>query len=373
MNVLMLSIDERAFEEGSEVRERLTAYGQLFDSLHVIVFTRAKRREERLAANTTLYPTSATVTLFALRRAIALGRRILAGLKGDIVITSQEAFTNIVASALKRQFGHPVEVQVHTDFLAPAFRRESLKNCLRYCCYRWAVKHADCIRVVSERIRRGLVGELGVPPEKITVLPVFVETKKLLAPPGNGAPRQRDSRERPVVLVVARLTKEKNVAAAIDIFAEVAKRLPHAALRIVGDGPERKSLESKVERLKLRARVHFEGWRYDPAPYYHEADILLVTSRYEGYGRMFVEAAASDLPIVSTDVGIIGEMFKDGESALVFDTAADGTEAVGRIAGDPVLAERLRSNARRAIAGLPDFPTYLKAYRAALERCRRSV
>lgn len=116
--------------------------------------------------------------------------------------------------------------------------------------------------------------------------------------------------------------------------------------------------------------MHFVGWQQDPAPHYRGADILLVASRYEGYGRMFVEAAAAGLPIVSTDVGVIGETFKDNESALVFRDAAGGAEAILRLAHDQLLAERLRLNARRAIADLPDFPAYLERYAAAIRACR---
>lgn len=371
MNILMLSTDDRVFEERSEVRERLKAYGPLFDSLSVIVFTRHQRIEERLAANVTLHPTPASFSPFAFRRAVALGGHILADLGRDAVITSQEAFTNLVAFVLRRRFGIPMRVEIHTDFLSPHFRRESGKNYLRCLIYRWSVRHADCIRVVSERIKQSLTSHFSFLTSRITMLPVFADVRRIAGAAPAFNLRARYAGFHPVVLWVGRLTREKNPGLALEIISELVEEFPKLLLVIVGDGPERKNLESGIMSHGLTANVRMVGWQNDVVPYYKGADALLVTSRYEGYGRMFVEAAAAGLPIVSTDVGIIGEIFRNGESAIAFHNAASGAVAIRRLAEDATLADRLRQNARAAIAGLPDLPTYLRRYREALERCRR--
>ncbi len=106
------------------------------------------------------------------------------------------------------------------------------------------------------------------------------------------------------VLVMSRLEPEKDVAFAIRTFAENAPVT--SCLIIVGDGNERPSLESLVKTLPCRERIFFEGWQ-DPSAYYKIADLVLVTSRYEGYGLVIIEALAAGTPVISSDVGIARE------------------------------------------------------------------
>jgi len=107
---------------------------------------------------------------------------------------------------------------------------------------------------------------------------------------------------------VGRLAREKNVALALEALAEVVKQYPRAGLIIVGDGPEKAKLKSKNEKLKTEMNVIFEGWvESDVLPaYYESADMYLLTSNYEGYGRSVMEAHAVGTAILMTDVGVAG-------------------------------------------------------------------
>lgn len=369
MNVLMLSIDDRVFEKGSEVRERMAALAGLFDSLSILVFTRRARQAER-SGRLSLYPTPAALSPLAFLRAVRLGSRILREAGGDAVITSQDAFANIVAFVLKRRFGLALQVQIHTDFLAPAFRRESPRNCLRYLLYRFSARRADCLRVVSQRIRRSLESRIQNLESRIAVLPVFVDVRAIAESVPAFDLRKKYTGARPIILMVGRLTREKRIGSALGIISELVQEFPNILLVVVGDGPEFQNLKRKTFSLKLADHVRFEGWQRDLVPYYQGADALLVTSRYEGYGRMLVEAAAAGLPIVATDVGIIGELLKPGEGVLAFRSPAEGAAALERMFREPGLADQLRTNARRAVLSqATDFPAYLAAYRNAILRC----
>jgi glycosyltransferase involved in cell wall biosynthesis len=105
--------------------------------------------------------------------------------------------------------------------------------------------------------------------------------------------------------VVARLEPEKNVELAIESFAAVAPQ--DACLIILGTGSERESLKRLVQERSVSDRVFFEG-EAAPIDYYPLADLVLVTSRYEGYGLVIIEALAAGKPVLSTDVGIAREV-----------------------------------------------------------------
>lgn len=365
MHVLMLSRDDRIFEEGSEVRERIRAYGSLFDSLHVSVFTTRRKGHWQVAPNVHLHPIAPAVLPVMIAEKLITGS-IPRKLGRPTVITAQDAATFAVARSLAFRARLPLQLQIHTDFSSPAYRAERPFSARLY---RWAARRADCIRVVSERIRRELVSELGIAGWRVSLLPIFVDAKAITLQPPTFNLRRRCIGSQPIILWVGRLTPEKNAGLALEVMAEVVKELPQALLVIVGDGPEQEKLKVKSQTLKVAGHARFEGWQRDVVSYYKGADVLLVTSRYEGYGRMLVEAAAAGLPIVSTDVGLVGELLRPGEHLLTFGTAAEGAQAIERLMNGRVFRDRLRENAQQAAAHLPDFPSYLQAYRAALERC----
>jgi len=118
------------------------------------------------------------------------------------------------------------------------------------------------------------------------------------------------------ILMVARLSHEKNVKLALKTMNEVVKNIK-ALLVIVGDGAERKSIESEIGALKLENSVRLEGWQDNLPGYYASADFLLVTSNYEGYGLSAVEAISAGLPVIMTDVGVAGEIIKNGMNGFI--------------------------------------------------------
>src|SRR3989344_7384119 len=293
MRVLMLSIDSKIFKKGSAVRARMIQYGALFDELHIVIYTQSDFVGEKIALNVFIYPTNTKTKLFYFWHAYHISKKIL-NIKYQIpntswVVTSQEAATSLVAILLKWRFGIRFQAQVHTDFASPYFKKESLKNWLRYWGYSWGLKNADCIRVVSKKIAASLdtkypgttaelaTGRGKIQNTKYTVVPIFVDAQKIKnAEPF--LPKPFDF----TVLWVGRLEKEKNCFLAIDAFAQFARNVPDAGLVIIGDGTERKKLELYAKRCTLN--VYFVGWKNNVAGYYKSVDVLVATSWYEGYG-----------------------------------------------------------------------------------------
>src|SRR5690606_15955724 len=89
-----------------------------------------------------------------------------------------------------------------------------------------------------------------------------------------------------------------------DVAIEAFSRLPAslgATLCIVGEGPERRTLQAKIEELGMEGRVLLVGYRADTVPWYASADLLVLSSDYEGFGNVIVEAMEQGVPVVSTD------------------------------------------------------------------------
>jgi len=310
MKVLMLSIDKKIFEQDSDVRVRMTEYGQLFDELHIVVFTKKGFKNSQIAPNVFLYPTNTRFKLFYFKNAYKISKEIIK--KHSIgVITSQEAFTNKVAIKLKRKFRNiKLQVQIHTDFLSQEFKKESLKNFFRYLGYVKGIRSADCIRVVSESMKNKLIKQFSIESSNISVLPIFVDIEKIKNTNVTIDLHKKYPQFEKIILMVSRLEKEKNIPLAISAMKDVVKKYPKTGLVVVGEGSKKENLELITNNYGLKTSIIFDGWQNKETiySYYKSADMLLVTSDYEGYGLTIVEALASELPVFSTDVGIAREV-----------------------------------------------------------------
>lgn len=297
MRVLVLSTDRNAFVETSAVARRLRMQARTVERMDVLV-PHGPRQVIQIAGN-------ASVRGFGLGRVFGAFRAVAAGWRvqrPDVVSAQDPFFTGLIGWVIARVRGSRLHVQVHTDLFDPNFASRSLGNRFKALLARFVLSRADAIRAVSQRIAKTLV-ERGF--KAPSVLPVFVDLAMLdKAEAIDG--RTRYPQFKKLILVVARLEAEKNVAGAIRAFAEISKADPSAGLVIIGSGSQRVMLESLVKELGLEHSVVFEGAQ-DPFPFYKAADLLMLTSHYEGYGLVVVEALAAGCPVVSYDVGFARE------------------------------------------------------------------
>ncbi len=107
------------------------------------------------------------------------------------------------------------------------------------------------------------------------------------------------------------------------------------------------------------------------ASYYKTADLFLLTSNYEGYGRTIIEAMAAGCPVVMTDVGIAGEIIKDGYDGSVVPVgdAKKLEESLLKLIGDRVLRTNLALSAENTLRNLPGKNEYLEEIKKTWENC----
>jgi glycosyltransferase involved in cell wall biosynthesis len=153
------------------------------------------------------------------------------------------------------------------------------------------------------------------------------------------------------LITVGRLVPHKRIADIITVLA----RMDDTRLVIVGDGPQRRSLQVLVEKLGLTDRVLMTG-RVPPQTVWgllmRYADALVLNSTYEGMPHILLEAAHFGVPIVATAVGGTSEIIEDGKTGLLIpsDSPDDLFAALCRLQVDPDLRRGLAEGARRALA-----------------------
>lgn len=99
---------------------------------------------------------------------------------------------------------------------------------------------------------------------------------------------------------VGRFDIQKNHDFLIDIFYEICQRKPDVILLLIGDGPLKKDIENKVEKLGIGTKVKFMGIRSNINEYMQAMDCFLFPSLHEGLGRVLIEAQAADLPCIAS-------------------------------------------------------------------------
>ena len=138
-------------------------------------------------------------------------------------------------------------------------------------------------------------------------------------PDGPDMRRSLRLENRRVVLSVARLVPLKNLKLLLDAVAVVRARVPNVHAVIVGDGPEATALRRHAQRLDLHDAVTFVGRVAHPEtpPYYRTADVFALSSSFDNSPNAILEAMASGLPVVATDVGGVSEFVANGLGAAV--------------------------------------------------------
>lgn len=318
MRVLSISTDRKLFHEGSSVFLRSMEYVSKLKEMHVIVFSlKTQGFKDFSKENLFVYPTNSTSKLMYMVDAIRIGKKIVTreGFSpNNTVITCQDPFeTGLVGYLLNYKFHLPLQLQVHTDFLSSYFKK-GLLNRFRVFLAKFIIPSSDGIRVVSSVIADSIKEYFPKLKAKVSILPIFVDVENII-----NREVGFDKNIVPNILMLSRLSKEKRILDGIEAFKVlVLDNKVDARLTIVGSGPEKENIVSKINELGLKDIVQMVGWEDDAVLRFKKADIYLLTSEYEGYGMTLIEAGASGCAVVTTKVGIAKtDIFKDGYNSYV--------------------------------------------------------
>lgn len=174
---------------------------------------------------------------------------------------------------------------------------------------RLLLARADRLVLMSERHRRDFTG-IG---ERASVI-----HNAILTLPSESSPINLDGLRQPgtpLIAVIGRLSPEKGVDVLLDAVSRL--RPGSASLIIVGDGPERKSLEQQAQQLRIQSNIHFLGTVGDMGSLYPQVDLVVLPSRSEGLPNVLLEALRADIPVIATDVGAVAEVLTDRAAGIV--------------------------------------------------------
>lgn len=295
-----------------------------------------------------------------LRYALFPLARLMRDERPDVVLSSV-LDANIVAVAARALAGPPRPKLVVRE--TNSHRARGDIGFLRRRLTRFSYPRADAVVALSEGVRRELIEDYALPAASVVTIHNPVEFDALAAE-ARQAPAPPVAKDGVWIMGVGRLIRQKGFDRLIQAVAQLKR--PDVRLVLVGEGPDREALVAQARDLGVT--LIMPGFVPQPVHWLSAADLFVLSSRWEGFGHVIVEAMAAGAPVIAFDCPHgPRDIVRDRDTGLL---VADGdetalTRAIAELLDDRDLAKRLSTNATRdaarfSSAGIAD--QYLKLF-----------
>jgi len=249
----------------------------------------------------------------------------------DIILSFADV-SNVIAYTAKSlaRSNAKLVTTIHSDLklrdqnVGLNFKTRVLKLLHRYSC-----KSSDKVVVVSKGARSSFVDYYNINPEQCVAIynPIHLNVNE-------DAPKGKDSLEPLRIISVGRLTLAKNYPLLLDVAEQLKKVNFNFFVDVYGEGELRSELEALISEKSLEGHVYLKGFSRNISQVFSEYDLFLMTSRWEGFGNVLVEALENKLYIISTDCpsgpreilanGEFGKLVNVDDSSTIVDLIVGG-------------------------------------------------
>jgi len=214
----------------------------------------------------------------------------------------------------------------------------------------WVCKRADTV-IVPSKYLAGIVKGWGVPEAKIKIIYNGVDFKP--SDLSREEARNKIGIHGNIILSIGRLVPWKGFRMLIKIMPCLLELKQFARLVIVGDGPDKKSLESMVKNMGLSQKVFLVGkkTKEELAVYLAASDMFVLNSGYEGFSHQILEAMVAGTPIIASAVGGNKEVITQGENGFLvrYNDEFNLVEAIKTVWQDEKLRDELGENGKKTV------------------------
>ncbi len=194
---------------------------------------------------------------------------------------------------------------------------------------------------------------LFLPRRKITVIANGLEAEKYNVEIDKERKKQELGLPKDKIIIgcVARLRKQKGHKYLVSAFAKLAKKNEHVFLVFIGDGSEKKNIEQQLNELSITEKIIFLGNRNDIPEILKVIDIFVLPTLFEGMSNALLEAMASGLPIIATNIPENKELISDEKEGLLVSTRSSDSiaTAMEKLIKNKVYCQNIGKNAKEKI------------------------
>jgi len=357
MKVLVLSLDKTLFQGASDASKRLVAYAGLAEQTFVIVFNRGQKLEPvKFSENLFIYPTNSKSKFCYFFDAILLAKKIKKQFGFNLISAQDPYLTGLIALVIAKFYKVKLLLSIFgTDIFNAYWLKESRIRYLLKLIGLITLKSANAIQTDNPESADVLRKKYGAKVFWKPLVPSAIEDYRLV---------QKTSAEFFRILTVVRLVKQKNLPMLVNIIDGLFKSSFGSRVKftLVGNGAEEKYIQDEFLKRGLIDKVEWiKGcdWQ-ELIKYYTRADLFILTSFYEGFPRVFQEAMAVGLPIITTPVA--NGLVKDGFNGFVVEhnNAVAFLDKIQLLISDPIKLKEFGENGRKYFWENFSFETTLK-------------
>jgi len=353
MQILVVGNDKNIFNENSKLLERILEYSKIVEKYFVVVPNNKSVNINK--DNLHIFSFGGRNKFTQIIKLFFGTIKIFKKERFNLISVQDQYYLAFIAYLLSKKLKTGLEIQIH-GFEKYYGLRKFIANIV--------IPRANSIRVVSTRLKNEIVKKFQVSDDKITVVPIYTEVKSYKVE------SYKEKSEKFIFLTIGRLVKVKNIELQIKAMKNIVSKFKNVELQILGTGPEKNNLENLVNQLNLENYVKFFDHQESLDNFYKNADVFVLTSNYEGWGLVIIEALQFKLPIIMTDVGCANEIVINNENAIII-TVNDQNQlenAMIKIYEDIDLREKFLNNSSFAISRLLTKEQTLDLYKKSWEK-----
>ena len=274
----------------------------------------------------------------------------------DVVLSFGTILNCYILLALSRQDREKLKIVIseHSEGFLINFQQSSLRSKVLRKIYKLMMlifyRKADCIITVSQNIADRLKKFLRQS-NKIKVIYNPIDISEIRRLSKEQISDFNFEEGMPYIGVISRLSSEKGVNRVIDSFAELTKKID-SRLLIVGDGQERSALENLAKKYNIGTKISFLGWQDNPFKYLANTKIFVLSSIYEGFPNVILEAMACGIPVITLkSSGGIKEIIEDGKDGILVNSGdpLSLSVTIHNLLLNKMLRENISAEARRKV------------------------
>ncbi|MDD4290517.1 MAG: glycosyltransferase [Patescibacteria group bacterium] len=310
MRVLSIGSGTQLFNKDCEDRKRLQEYGEFVETLDLLLSCCRNFNTEKISINTTLNPTNSKYKLLRFFDILILGDKLIRQKNIDLIISQDPLINGFCAWLLSKKNKTKLMVSVFgTSVFDKYWRKEKWINIFLVFIGKLVMRSADLIQVDSLGNYEIIKNKYGKKVFYKPIIPSDIESYK--------TDKKFFLEDQIRILFVGRMAKQKNIKMLRNIIKIINTKsfIYKIKFTIIGSGPEKYLLDG----LGGLNNVFFIDTcnREELKNQYKNNDILILTSYYEGFPRVFMEAAINGLPIVTTNVSGAKNAIEDGKSGFI--------------------------------------------------------
>ena len=237
----------------------------------------------------------------------------------------------------------------------------------------FSINNSDAVTSVSQSLKDDTLRLFNIKKE-IEVVPNFIDTKKYEHLYSNCERELIASNNEKIITHISNIRKVKRVDDVIEIFDRIQKELP-AKLVIVGDGPEKESLENLCKKKGIDEKVLFVGNSHEVDKILCFSDLFILPSEHESFGLVALEAMVCGVPVISSNAGGLPEVNIHGESGYLSDVgnvdemAENALKILENNGTHQLFKRKAKENAQRFETKLI-VPLYEEIYKKSLAKTK---